>query len=607
MSKHVINKQENWAKDSFRGFLYANNENLLALEEYPNVIARKDYLSLAESSSRVALISGGGSGHEPAHLGFVGHGMLTAVVCGDLFASPSTSAILAAIRLVGRTNKAGVLMIVKNYTGDRLNFGLAAKRAQLEGINVDWVLVDDDIALVDEENQRDSSVGRRGLCGTVLIHKIAGALAEQRKSLKEIKEILDFVLKGGYLRTIGVSLSGKAVLPGEDNPVSDPKIEIGLGIHGEAGRHKIDLTNSKDLVKSIFENYLLKSNHKDICLMINNLGGLSNLELGVLTRDCVDYLSESRPNIKIRRIYSGTFMTSLNMNGFSITMLDLEETYGEFLLNLLDARSEAPAWPRNRGVDFSEIELLKGTFGTSVKVENQKNSENYLKFSYFDSSQSILLETSLKKISEGIIDLKDYLNKLDSVCGDGDCGNSLSNISETILKHIDEKKFHFDQPHQVLLELSDIFENGGGSLCILLSLFFSSATQAFSIKDQDINNEQFFWVKKWTESLKMGTDAVQEYGRAKPGQRSIVDPLMALKSYLDAYLNSYETKKMDSKTLLKEIVDLVYDSAQSTAKMQPRVGRASYVDPSLINSPDAGAFAISSVLTSIYKAYLMKE
>ena len=604
MSKHLINKQENWAKDSLRGFLYTNNENLVALEEYPNVIARKDFVSLAESSSRVALISGGGSGHEPAHLAYVGHGMLTAVVCGDLFASPSTSAILAALRLVGRTNKAGVLMIVKNYTGDRLNFGLAAKRAQLEGINVDWILVDDDIALIEEENQRDSSVGRRGLCGTVLIHKIAGALAEQRKSLKEIKEILDFVLKGGFLRTIGVSLSGKATLPGEKNSVFDTQIEIGLGIHGEAGRRKEDLFSSRDLVKSLFENHVLIHSHKEVCLMVNNLGGLSNLELGVLTKDCVDYISEYKPNIKIKRIYSGTFMTSLNMNGFSITILGLESIYGDLILNLLDARSEAPGWPRNRGVDFAEFELLKGSFGSSAKEENKKNSQNFLKFSAFDSSLSALFEKNLKKISSGIIDLKDYLNTLDTVCGDGDCGNSLANMSETILHQIEGKKFNFDQPHQVFLELSDIFENGGGTLCILLSLFMSSAAQAFSVKDIKVTEDNYFWIKRWNDALKMGIDAVKEYGRAKPGQRSIIDPLVALNTFLDDYLKTDGLKNLDTKSLLKKIVDLVYDSAQSTAKMQPRVGRASYVDQSLISSPDAGAFAISSILTSVYQVFI---
>ncbi len=205
MSKQLINLKEDWASEGIKGYLYANNQDLLALKDFPNVVIRRDHATLAQNN-QVAILAGGGSGHEPAHLGFIGAGMLTGVVCGHLFASPSTAAILAAIRFVGGTNKAGVLLIVKNYTGDRLNFGLAAKRAQMEGINVDWILVDDDVALLESKN---AVVGSRGLCGTVVVEKLAGALAEQGKSLKEVKERLEEVLKGERLRTLGVSLSGK--------------------------------------------------------------------------------------------------------------------------------------------------------------------------------------------------------------------------------------------------------------------------------------------------------------------------------------------------------------------------------------------------------------
>jgi dihydroxyacetone kinase len=203
MAKHLINNLENWVNESIQGYLYANNSDLIALKDI-NVVLRKDYLSLEESNSRVAILAGGGSGHEPAHLGFIGKGMLTGVICGNLFASPSTAAILEAIRFVGKANKAGVLLIVKNYTGDRLNFGIAAKRALLDGILVEWILVNDDVALLTENKCKNAAVGNRGLCATILIEKIAGALAEQRKPLNEIKAHLDFLLNGNYLRTLGV-------------------------------------------------------------------------------------------------------------------------------------------------------------------------------------------------------------------------------------------------------------------------------------------------------------------------------------------------------------------------------------------------------------------
>lgn len=208
-TKHVVNEKEEWASESIRGYLHANSEQLVALEEFPNVVIRRDQAALA-TAGKVALLAGGGSGHEPAHCGFIGAGMLTGVVCGHLFASPSTAAILAAIRFVGAANPAGVLLIVKNYTGDRLNFGLAAKRAMLEGIKVDWLLVDDDVALLqgDGGDSEGDVVGSRGLCGTVLVEKLAGAMADKGSSLAEIKEALQAAMANRKLRTLGISLSG---------------------------------------------------------------------------------------------------------------------------------------------------------------------------------------------------------------------------------------------------------------------------------------------------------------------------------------------------------------------------------------------------------------
>ena len=209
MAKHLVNNKDDWAAEGIKGYLHANNRDLIALKEFPNVVIRRDYETLIKEN-RVAILAGGGSGHEPAHLGFIGSGMLTGVVCGHLFASPSTSAISAAIKFVGAKNKAGVLLIIKNYTGDRLNFGLAAKRAQMEGIEVDWILVDDDVALLDKDGKtKNEAVGDRGLCATIIVEKLAGALAEQGKSLKEIKSYLDDLLTKREFRTLGISLSGR--------------------------------------------------------------------------------------------------------------------------------------------------------------------------------------------------------------------------------------------------------------------------------------------------------------------------------------------------------------------------------------------------------------
>ena len=615
MAKHLINNKSEWASESIQGHLLLHSD-LIALKEYPNVIVRKDYLSLEESTSRVALISGGGSGHEPAHHGFIGRGMLTAAVCGHLFASPSIASILAAIRLVGKSNKSGVLLIVKNYTGDRLNFGLASKRAQLEGIKVDWVLVDDDVALIDSESQRDSSVGRRGLCGTVLIHKIAGQLAEQRKSLEEIKSTLDYILKNNHLRTLGVSLSGRVRLPGEEeanpNTLPNMEIELGLGIHGESGRKRMQLTSSYELTKIVLEDYLLKNNpSNDICLIVNNLGGLSNLELTLLANDCFKYLHKNKPNIQIRRVYYGSLMTSLNMNGFSLTVLNLDKSNMDLLLNLLDASTTAPSWPKAYGIDLKPFEYTEYGIEYSSNLDNL-NKENYIKFSDIKKNLSDQTELTLKTICQDLIDFTDHLNKLDSECGDGDCGSTLANISQNILNDIDNKKFDFNYLHQVVLQCSRVFENGGGTLSILLALFTSAAANAFNLSSIDLKQKEtpMFWLNIWSRFLDLGINAVEEYGRAKPNQRSIVDPLTSVKEFIDSQLTklnsdlSYQ-KTFEIENFLKMLVDVAYKSAISTASMKPRVGRASYVDASSINQPDAGATGISSIFSSIYKSYLI--
>jgi dihydroxyacetone kinase len=617
MSKHLVNKNEDWAREALKGYLLADNRNLISLADYPNVIVRRDYTSLQESNSRVALISGGGSGHEPAHVGFIGHGMLTAVVCGDLFASPSTASILAAIRFVGAHNKAGVLLIVKNYTGDRLNFGIAAKRAQLEGINVDWLLVDDDIALVKKEQNDQDLVGRRGLCGTIYIHKLAGALAEQRKSLKEIKQTLDFILKQNYLKTIGISLSGRVRLPGEAETASksdldSQSIEIGLGIHGEAGRYQMKLASSSQLVEHIFDEFLFSaSTPKDeISLMVNNLGGLSTLELHLLVNDCFKHLRTKHPSIKLKRLYVGTFMTSLNMNGFSLTLFDLDSRIKDDVLRLLDQITSAPAWPKTYGHDLEQFEGL-GVDSVSPATSSSNavvSNDNYL---LLRPDLADFFKSTLKSIAEDLTETRDYLNELDSGCGDGDCGSSLVKISEAILAAIESGKFQFEYPHQVLLQCASIFENGGGTLCILLALFATSAANSFqkaSASNLNENSGSLYWVKLWNRALKSGTDAVVEYGRAKPSQRSIVDPLTALQAYLNEFLIlKANSTSVEIDKLLKSLVDVGHKSAQSTAHMKPAVGRASYVDASSIKTPDAGATAVSLIVSSIYKSYLQKK
>jgi dihydroxyacetone kinase len=379
------------------------------------------------------------------------------------------------------------------------------------------------------------------------------------------------------------------------------EIEIGLGIHGEPGRKRVEMSKSKQLVESVLAEFDLFTS-KNICFMVNNLGGLSNLELYLLANDCFQYLATHRPDIRVARLYCGTLMTSLNMNGFSLTAFSLDNDRGDTLLELLDASTSAPAWPRQCGRDVEQFEYTQAPAVSHVQASSQ-NLSKYVRFSSAASSE--LFKLTLRGISEDLIDARDGLNELDAACGDGDCGNSLARIGQAILDN--ESRFDFDYPHQVLTELSAILENGGGSLCIILSLFMSGAVSSFQKQSPDSGSE-LFWIDRWREVVDSGLKVVQEYGRAKPNQRSIVDPLTAMSKYLaDFVAVNSKSAQVDVRAFLKGLVDETHRSAEATAHMKPGVGRASYVDSALINKPDAGAKGISSIVNSIYKAWLLSN
>lgn len=595
-SKHLINNPTHSVVESLSGFIHTNNALVTSLDDYPNVLLRKDYLDY-KNSDKVALLSGGGSGHEPSHVGFIGQGMLTGAICGELFASPSTDSILAAIRAVASSN--GVLLIVKNYTGDRLQFGLAASRARSEGIQLEMVLVNDDVALVTDERElstQSGSVGRRGLCGTVFVHKLAGALAEQGKNLVEIKNYIDEILKNNFIRTIGVSLSGGVDLPikvcslKEGNENTD-EIEIGLGIHGEAGRSRIKMQKSYDLVKQLIENveFSLKNESQiELCLMINNLGGLSNFEFNLLINDCCKFLLTERSQYKIRRLYSGSLMTSLNMNGFSLTIFIVKKSND---LDLLDSRTNASSWPNIYGKDIHEFS--RDRIKSAVLRPKSSRTTDTNRYYLLNDKQAILLRNSIENIFDGLIEFKSYLNELDSKCGDGDCGNSMESFSRLVLS--DKDDFDYKNPHQVLSKISSLAEKCGGTMNAILAIGISSASKAFLIKNDEINVN---WIKLWSESIDHAVKAIQEFGGARPGQRSLLDPLYEINEWLKTSQNEEPVHA------IKEIVNITYLSAQKTSNMIPKVGRASYVDPSTIKTPDPGAMAINHAFCSIYKAFL---
>ena len=294
-----------------------------------NVVVRAD-----KKEGKVALISGGGIGHEPAHGGYVGTGMLDAAVAGAVFTSPTPDQIYEGIKAIA-TDK-GVLMVIKNYTGDVMNFEMAREMAEMEGIKVDQVVVNDDVAV----DNSLYTVGRRGVAGTVFVHKIAGALAETGADLEDVKQIAEDVIAN--VRTMGMAIRPCTVpaagVPGFE--LGDDEMEVGIGIHGEPGTHRETLKSADEIVDMLLDKILADIDYSgsEVAVMINGSGATPLMELFILNNRVADVLAEK--GIKVYRTFVGEYMTSLEMEGFSISLLRLNDRMKE----LLDAHADTPAF-----------------------------------------------------------------------------------------------------------------------------------------------------------------------------------------------------------------------------------------------------------------------
>ena len=328
--KKLINNPNDVVKEMIGGLLAAHPSYLRKLDNI-DVIVRKD----APVEGKVGLVSGGGSGHEPAHAGYVGYGMLDAACPGAVFTSPTPDQIYEAIKAVDGGK--GVLLIIKNYTGDVMNFEMAREMAQMEGIEVDEVIVNDDVAV---ENSTWTQ-GRRGIAGTVFVHKIAGAKAQEGASLQEVKRVAEKVITN--VRSMGMALT-PCTVPAAGKPsfiLAEDEMEIGIGIHGEPGTHREKIKPADEIVEHLMEkiiNDLPYKENDEVAVMINGLGATPLMELYVANRKVAEILESKK--IKVYKTYVGEFMTSLEMSGFSITLLKLDEE----LKTLLDAKADTPAF-----------------------------------------------------------------------------------------------------------------------------------------------------------------------------------------------------------------------------------------------------------------------
>lgn len=328
--KKIINKPENVVTEMLDGLAYVHSDLVHRVEGF-DIIARNE-----QAAGQVGLISGGGSGHEPAHAGFVGDGMLSAAIAGAVFTSPTPDQILEAIKEADQG--AGVFMVVKNYSGDIMNFEMAQELAEMEGIEVASIVVDDDIAV---ENSLYTQ-GRRGVAGTIFVHKILGHAAREGKSLAEIKDLADKIVPN--IHTIGLALSG-ATVPEVGKPgfvLAEDEIEYGIGIHGEPGYRKESMQPSRQLAEELtgklLEAFEAKTDER-YALLINGMGATPLMEQYVFANDVASILGDADLDVVYRKL--GNYMTSIDMAGLSLTLMKIDD---DAWLEALESPVKTIAW-----------------------------------------------------------------------------------------------------------------------------------------------------------------------------------------------------------------------------------------------------------------------
>jgi ATP-dependent dihydroxyacetone kinase len=530
--KQFMNAKDTLVTEAIDGLIRTSSGRLARLDGYPHikVVVRTDW-----DKSKVALVSGGGSGHEPSHAGFVGQGMLTAAVCGEVFASPSVDAVLAGILAV--TGKAGCLLIVKNYTGDRLNFGLAAERARAFGLQVSMVIVDDDIALPHLPQAR-------GVAGTLFVHKIAGAMADAGADLAAVTEAAQKVIAGAV--SIGMSLD-TCTVPGspKEDRISAGKAELGLGIHGEAGIQQVDFTDAKAAMAMVVDKLLPHVQGSGYVALLNNLGGATPLEMSVLAEE----LARSPLGAHLKWIIGpAALMTSLDMQGFSVSLLPV--TSAE--VAALAAPVATPAWPGLQTLVDVPIKPLPDGLAPIKPLASAHPARRAL----------------IDRCCAALIAAEPDLNALDAKSGDGDTGSTLSTAARALIKALDSLPLaDITQAYRAIG--NELSQTMGGSSGVLLAIFFAAAGDASASG------------KGWIAALSAGLDRVMQVGGAAPGHRTMIDALApalaALSEGVDAAARAARA------------------GADATAKMTTaKAGRASYLSADkLAGHIDPGAEGVA--------------
>ena len=559
--KKLVNDPRHVVREMLEGICDLH-PSLALLADY-DVVVRADLPSPARRA--VAVISGGGSGHEPAHAGYVGPGLLAAAVAGDVFTSPSVDAVAAGIRAAA--GPAGAVLVVKNYTGDRLNFGLAGELVRAEGIPVEIVVVADDVALHNTV-ARDR---RRGIAGTVLIHKIAGAAAAAGQGLAEVVALARTA--AGDLGTMGVAL-GACTVPAVGHPgfeLGEAEMELGLGIHGERGVERTALLPADAVVERLLGSILTDlglSPGAGVALLVNGLGGTTEMELAIVARHAVAVLRSRE--LQVERAWMGEFLTALEMPGCSLSILKVDGAR----LALLDAPAESASW-RPGSPLAAQRKVIPAPI---LQALPEKPVGPYAQ----------RLRTAALTVASALEAAEPLLTDLDNKAGDGDLGLSMTRGAEAI-RALGEGAWA--DPPTALTRIGDAFGRviGGSSGPFYATALLRAARALPAMPTAD----------DWAKSFRAGIEALAELGGAKLGDCTMLDALLPAADAFEAGLRRGESPVV----ALRAAAVAAEAGAAATAAMKPRLGRASYLGDRAIGIQDGGATAVAIWLRALSQCF----
>lgn len=586
--KKIMNQPETLVREMCNGIVLAHPN--LAFNSKYKIISKKQI-----NTNKVTLISGGGSGHEPAHAGFVGKGMLDVAVCGDVFASPSQIQLYQAIR--NSASDKGTLLIIKNYSGDIMNFKNAAHLASEDGIEVDYVIVDDDIAVEDSLY----TVGKRGVAGTVLVHKIAGAAAEAGLPLAEVKEIAQHAIAN--IRSIGFAFTSCTV-PAKGTPtfqIADNEMEYGVGIHGEPGIKREAVISADQLgertVNALLSNLAIDNDsNEEVVVMINGFGGTPLQELYLLNNSVSRELASK--NKIIAKAFVGNYMTSIDMTGASVTIMKLDDTLKKWLAEPCNTPALV-IQDQFEPVPFTEV-VHGGTTNHVVSFKNETDTAYAVIHNNELSLHNMMY--LVDQMSEVIIENEVPFCELDAHAGDGDFGMSVakgfkqlkSEWKEIINNHSTNIGEFLDACSMIIME-----HCGGASGPIWGSAFRAASKYA--------GDKQSLTIYEVAGLMQAAVKGIQDTGERSFGRGAVVGDktlIDALVPYADTWEQCANNGENIKATSLKA-AEAAVQGAKQTEAIVARMGRAGTVGERSIGYPDAGAHGLGVIFTNL--AHAMNE